>query len=163
MQRRFEAGGRADFEEEEAALERISCVIHTDGACKGNPGPAGVGFTISDASGAEILTFAEYIGHATNNAAEYRALIRGLEEASRLGFQRVKAVTDSQLMCRQVRGEYRVKNERLAELHAQAVRLMRSFERAEIVDVKREANADADRLASGIVKRHLSRRGAGSV
>ncbi len=132
--------------------------IHTDGACKGNPGPAGIAYTIQDGRGETLLWRAEYIGKATNNIAEYRALICALHEAADRGCANVRVYTDSQLMAMQVTGGYQTRNAALKELRDEVRRMFQKFESAEIAYVRREANKEADRLASGIVKQHLSSR-----
>lgn len=139
-------------------MKPTTYTIHTDGACKGNPGPAGIAYTIQDDRGETLFWRAEFIGTATNNIAEYRALISALHEAAGRGCANVTIYTDSQLMARQVTGEYQTRNAVLKELRDEVRRMFGKFERAEIAYVKREANKEADRLASGIVKQHLSSR-----
>jgi ribonuclease HI len=126
-------------------------IVYTDGAARGNPGPAGAGVCIRDPRGKLIVECADYIGEATNNVAEYRALILGLEEARRLGAAVIEMRADSELVVRQMLGEYRVRNEALQELHARAKELQRTFEHVEYVHVRREDNRDADRLANRAV------------
>lgn len=129
-----------------ASLRKL--VVYTDGAARGNPGPAGAGVCIRDARGNVIEERASYLGEATNNVAEYEALLLGLDEAQRLGGTRVEIRSDSELVVRQMLGEYRVRNARLKELHARAKSLERVFARVEYVHVRREENRDADRLAN---------------
>jgi ribonuclease HI len=130
-------------------------VISTDGASRGNPGHAAVAFVIRDPDGRTISSHAEYIGVASNNVAEYTALIRALEQAHWMGFRRVRVHTDSELMVKQFNGAYRVKDERLARLHADAKTLFQAFDAVELRHVPREQNRDADALASDAVRAHL--------
>ncbi len=139
-------------------MKPIIYTIYTDGACKGNPGPAGIAYTIQDDRGETLIWRAEYIGKATNNIAEYRALIGALHEAAEMGCGNVMVYTDSQLMAMQVTGGYQTRNAILKELRDEVLRLFQKFESAKIAYVRREANKEADRLASGIVKQHLSSR-----
>lgn len=123
-------------------------IIHTDGASRGNPGESAIGVRICKSDGTVVEEIAEHIGRATNNAAEYAALVRGLERARALGARRVRVLTDSELMVRQVNGIYSVKNEGLVPLFRAARSLMGSFERVRVDHVPREQNRDADRLAN---------------
>lgn len=122
--------------------------ISTDGASKGNPGPAGIGVVIRDDSGKTIREISENIGQATNNFAEYTALIRGLAEALQMGFTHVTVTTDSELMARQVNGRYQVKNPGIIPLYEAARDLMGKFTSALVVHVTRDKNKEADKLAS---------------
>ena len=126
--------------------------IAVDGASKGNPGPAGIGIVISDESGKVIKEISEYIGDATNNIAEYTALIRGLSEALDRGVSHVVVNTDSELMARQISGRYRVKNEGLLPLFESVLDLMGKFKTASINHVTRDKNKQADKLASKSIK-----------
>ena len=126
--------------------------LYTDGACSGNPGPAGIGYVVLDADGQELAAVGAAIGHATNNIAEYTALLKGLEHCRALGARRVEVVSDSELMVRQLLGVYRVKNPRMAPLHAQAVALAAGFEQVSYRHVLRGENARADGLASGAIR-----------
>ena len=121
--------------------------IAVDGASKGNPGPAGIGIVISDESGNVLKEISEYIGEATNNVAEYTALIRGLFEAFEMGFSHVVVNTDSELLARQINGQYRVKNEGIVPLFESALDLLGKFKTASVNQVAREKNKRADRLA----------------
>lgn len=123
-------------------------VINVDGAAKGNPGPAGIGVAISDHSGKVVKQISENIGHATNNFAEYTALIRGLSEASALGFDEVAVYTDSELMARQIAGRYQVKADGLVPLYESALCLLGRFKSASVDHVPRARNKVADKLAS---------------
>lgn len=121
--------------------------IYTDGSATPNPGPAGIGIAILDESDAVIFEASHSIGRATNNQAEYRAVIKGLEQAARLGADHVELRSDSELLVRQVKGEYRVRNPGLKPLHGQALRLMGAFQSCNIVHIPREQNRAADALS----------------
>ena len=122
--------------------------VYSDGAARGNPGPAGAGVRIEDARGRRVSEAARYLGEATNNVAEYRALILGLELARELGASEVELRADSELIIRQMTGEYRVRNVRLQELHRQAQALEQAFRSVGYVHIRREQNRAADRLAN---------------
>ena len=123
-------------------------VVHVDGGARGNPGPAAIGVVLSDPSGELLATFSETIGEATNNVAEYRALLRGLELASEHGAREVRVINDSELIARQVSGVYKVKHAAMQELHARAQALLRDFDAWSIESVPRAQNAQADRLVN---------------
>jgi ribonuclease HI len=123
-------------------------VLHVDGGARGNPGPAAIGVVISDPDGAVIEELAETIGTATNNTAEYRALIRGLERAAELGAGEVRIVNDSELIAKQVNRIYRVKHPAMAELYAETQRALARFGSWSIRSVPRAQNADADALVN---------------
>lgn len=125
--------------------------IYFDGACKGNPGPAAIGVVIFQAEKV-IQEISEHIGEATNNIAEYSALIRALEEARALKARRIHFFTDSELVFKQVTGSYQVKNPTLQDLFAQVADLSKSFEGIEIKHIPRAQNAHADKLASSALK-----------
>lgn len=122
--------------------------LRTDGGARGNPGPAGAGFVLEDASGAIVRSGARYLGVATNNVAEYEALIWGLRTAQHHGVSRLRVCADSELVVKQVNGAYRVKNEGLKPLFAKVCGLLRHFESVDVVHVRREHNAAADALAN---------------
>jgi ribonuclease HI len=125
-----------------------SVVLYVDGGARGNPGPSGIGIVIEDAERNELARANDYIGVATNNAAEYRALLLGLEKARALGAREVAIVNDSQLVERQVSGDYRVKSADLRPLHEQVMDALRGFERWSIRSVPREQNELADTLVN---------------
>jgi ribonuclease HI len=130
-------------------------VIHTDGAARGNPGPAGIGAVVRDASTGEILAeIAEYLGIRTNNAAEWRAVERGLEEARRLGATHVDLRMDSQLFARQISGLYRVRHADLRPFHERVMRLLGTFAGYTVGHIPRELNRDADLLSNVAIDRH---------
>lgn len=135
------------------AVLGASAVIYCDGASSGNPGPAAIGVLISDSAGRELLAWGEGIGRATNNVAEYRAAVAGLEKALELGACSVELCADSELLIRQIRGEYRVKNAGLRPLHAKVLELLARFERWSASYVPRERNSRADALAAAAVKK----------
>jgi ribonuclease HI len=123
-------------------------VAHVDGGARGNPGPAAIAAVLADPDGTVLDERAETIGRATNNVAEYRALLLGIDRAVALAAREVELVGDSELIVRQVRGEYRVKDAALRELHAQVKAALASFDRWSIRNVPREDNAHADRLVN---------------
>ncbi len=123
-------------------------VLHVDGGARGNPGPAAIGVVISDSAGATLEEMGERIGVATNNVAEYRALLRGLERASALGASEVRIVNDSELVAKQLTGAYKVKHPAMQALHASAKQALSAFERWQIRTVPRAQNARADALVN---------------
>jgi ribonuclease HI len=127
-----------------------------DGGARGNPGPAGVGVVVVDDSGNELDRANEYIGETTNNVAEYRALLLGLDRARALGVRELEIVNDSELIARQLTGEYRVKKEELRLLHAQARQALGAFERWSIRSVPRAKNEVADALVNEAVDARAS-------
>ncbi|MBI2298834.1 MAG: ribonuclease HI family protein [Armatimonadetes bacterium] len=126
--------------------------LYTDGACSGNPGPAGIGYVILGPDGTELQAVGAAIGRATNNIAEYTAHLRGLAACRELGASTVDVVSDSELMVRQLTGRYRVKDAKLAELHAEALRLAREFEKVTWEHTLRGGNSRADGLAAGAIR-----------
>lgn len=122
--------------------------LFTDGGARGNPGPAAFGYVLEAEDGTVLAAHGERIGVATNNVAEYRALIAGLEKALELAVGEVEVVSDSELLVKQMRGEYRVKNEGLRELSVQATRLGRQLGSVEFRHVRRERNTRADGLVN---------------
>jgi ribonuclease HI len=128
-------------------------VVHVDGGARGNPGPAAIGIVVSDPAGEVVATFSDTIGEATNNVAEYRALLRGLELAAEHGAREVTLVNDSELVARQLTGVYKVKHSAMQDLHRQAIQLLRGFDAWSIESVPRAQNADADRLVNEALDR----------
>ena len=122
--------------------------LSTDGGARGNPGPAAFAYVLEAEDGTVLAAHGETIGVATNNVAEYSGLIAGLEKAHELGVRDVEVVSDSELMVKQMRGEYRVKNEALQELSSQAARLARKIGSVTYTAVRREHNELADRLVN---------------
>jgi ribonuclease HI len=123
-------------------------IAHVDGGARGNPGPAAAACVISSPAGELMAERTQLLGTATNNVAEYRALLLGLECARELGANEVEVVGDSELIAKQVRGLYKVKHEALRPLHRQAMDALRAFERWSIRTVPRAQNADADALVN---------------
>jgi len=126
----------------------VSAKLSTDGGARGNPGPAAFAYVLEAEDGTVLAAHGETIGVATNNVAEYSGLIAGLEKAHELGLREVVVVSDSELMVKQMRGEYRVKNEALRELSLQAARLARAIGSVTYTAVRREHNELADRLVN---------------
>jgi ribonuclease HI len=122
--------------------------LYTDGAARGNPGPAGLGMVIEDDQGLRLWGGCSYVGTATNNRAEYLALITGLGKAAEWRPDRLEVFLDSQLVVEQVTGRWKVKHADLRPLHEQAVRLLRGFPRVTVSHVPRERNRGADALAN---------------
>lgn len=123
-------------------------IIYIDGASRGNPGEAAFGIHVTDSSGAERKALYGYLGRASNNVAEYQALIHALQWALRQGARRVSVFSDSELVVRQIEGRYKVKHPDMIPLHRQAVSLLHRFEKAAVGHVRREQNREADRLAN---------------
>ncbi|HXZ32141.1 MAG TPA: ribonuclease HI family protein [Terriglobales bacterium] len=130
-------------------------VAYTDGGARGNPGPAGYGVLIRDESGRDIGKLSEYLGHQTNNFAEYQALIAALEYAVEHGHRALKVVSDSELLVQQIRGIYKVKNATLQHLHARARQLIRRLDWFSIEHVLRGKNREADRLANAAMDKGM--------
>jgi len=126
----------------------VKVVVHVDGGARGNPGPAAIGVVVSGPDGEVLEEVAERIGVATNNVAEYRALLRGLERARALGAREVEVVNDSELVARQVAGAYKVKHPAMKPLHAEAIAALSEFDRWKVRSVRRADNARADELVN---------------
>jgi len=125
--------------------------IYIDGASKGNPGPAGIGVIIIDA-GQVVRNISVYLGHATNNYAEYTALIHALQEALLLKAEKIVINTDSELVCRQINGLYKVRSAEIMALYLQAKRLIPAFKEVSVRHIPRENNKGADKLANQAVQ-----------
>ncbi|MEO6796580.1 MAG: ribonuclease HI family protein [Candidatus Dormibacter sp.] len=125
-----------------------SVVVHTDGASRGNPGPASIGIVIARTDGKVLLELGEALGTTTNNVAEYTAVIRALEQAVKLGAKRARVMMDSQLVVRQLNGSYRVKHAEMIPLYRRVLELIQRFEAVTFEHVPREENVEADRLAN---------------
>jgi ribonuclease HI len=123
-------------------------VVNVDGGARGNPGPAAIAAVLSRPDGEVLERHGERIGHATNNVAEYRALMLGLERARSRGAREVELVCDSELVVRQVQGEYKVRDEVLHRLHKQVIRALAEFDSWSIRQVRREENETADALVN---------------
>jgi ribonuclease HI len=126
----------------------VKLIVHVDGGARGNPGPAAIGVVVSDSDGNLIDELGEPIGPATNNVAEYRAVLRGIEWARGLGADEVEIVNDSELVARQLTGAYKVKHPSMRPLHSEATAALGAFERWSIRTVPREQNARADELVN---------------
>ena len=122
--------------------------LSTDGGARGNPGPAAFGYVLEADDGNVLAAHGEAIGRATNNVAEYRGLVAGMAKAAELGVRELEVVSDSELLVKQMRGEYRVKNEALKELWEDASHLERKFARVRYTAVRRAHNELADRLVN---------------
>jgi ribonuclease HI len=122
--------------------------VHVDGGARGNPGPAAIGVVVSDSRGRVLDELGERIGVATNNVAEYRAMLRGLQRAAELGAREVEVVNDSELVARQLRGVYKVKHPSMKPLYQEAMSALRGFDRWEVRSVPRAENARADALVN---------------
>ena len=131
-------------------------LIHTDGAARGNPGPAGLGAVLQDAeTGQVIVELARYLGEQTNNVAEWTAVQDALEEALRQGARQVDLRTDSQLVARQITGRYRVKHPNLKPIYARVMALLAQFDGYTVGHVPRELNGHADRLSNVAIDRRV--------
>ncbi len=122
--------------------------IEFDGGSRGNPGPAGIGVVLRSQDGTPLVTLGRFIGRATNNVAEYRALITGLEQATQFGAKRILIRGDSELIIKQMRGEYRVKNPDLRELYDEAQSILQEFDNSRLEHNLRDKNKLADKLAN---------------
>jgi ribonuclease HI len=137
-----------------SAAEHGTLVMHIDGASRGNPGEAGFGIHVQDLS--RTVELYGYLGQATNNVAEYQALLHALRYALARGARQVEVRSDSELVVRQIEGRYRVKHPGLAPLHRESMDLLARFEQARVRHVAREENRDADRLANRALDRRES-------
>jgi len=126
----------------------VKVVLHVDGGARGNPGPAAIGVVVSSSQGEVLDEVAETIGMATNNVAEYRALLRGVERARALGATEVEIVHDSELVAKQLTGAYKVKHPAMKPLHAEAIAALRRFDTWRVRSVPRAQNARADELVN---------------
>jgi ribonuclease HI len=133
-------------------------VAHSDGGARGNPGPAGYGVVIEDESRRKVAQLSEYLGHQTNNFAEYQGLIAALEYALLHEPKALKVISDSELLVRQIKGIYKVKNPTLKDLHARAQELIGKLEWFSIGHALREHNQEADRLANEAMDKGMGRR-----
>jgi ribonuclease HI len=136
-------------------------IAHSDGGARGNPGPAGYGVVIEDESGRKVAALSEYLGHQTNNFAEYQGLIAALEYALKHGHKALKLISDSELLVRQIKGIYKVKNATLQDLHGRAKELIAHLDWFSIGHALREHNQEADRLANEAMDKGMGRAGMG--
>ncbi len=140
------------------SLDQGYLVANVDGGARGNPGPSGYGVVIEDELGRPVAELSEYLGRQTNNYAEYSGLLASLSYALRHGFKALKVVSDSELMVKQINGQYKVSSPTLKELHGQAMKLIDQFECFEIKHVLREKNREADRLANLAMDRGIAKK-----
>jgi ribonuclease HI len=150
------AGTKHLFEARENPPEHY-LIAHSDGGARGNPGPAGYGVVVQDESGRKVATLSEYLGYQTNNFAEYQGLIAALEYAIQHGPKALKVISDSELLVRQIKGIYKVKNATLQELHGRAKDLISQLEWFSIGHALREHNQEADRLANDAMDKGTGR------
>src|ERR1700747_1223088 len=132
-------------------------IAHSDGGARGNPGPAGYGVVIQDESGRKVAALSEYLGHQTNNFAEYQGLIAALEYALQRGPKALKLISDSELLVRQIKGIYKVKNATLQDIHGRAKELINQLDWFSICHALREQNRDADLLANEAMDKGMGR------
>jgi len=132
-------------------------IAHSDGGARGNPGPAGYGVVIQDQSGRKVADLSEYLGHQTNNFAEYQGLIAALEYTLQHGPKALKLISDSELLVRQIKGIYKVKNSTLKDLHGRAKELIAQLDWFSIGHALREHNTEADRLANEAMEKGTGR------
>ena len=150
------AGTKPLFESRENPPEHY-LIAHSDGGARGNPGPAGYGVVIKDESGRKVAALSEYLGHQTNNFAEYQGLIAALEYAIKHGPKALKLISDSELLVRQIKGIYKVKNATLQDLHGRAKELIAQLDWFSIGHAFREQNQEADRLANDAMDKGMGR------
>ncbi len=148
--------GKPLFESRENPPEHY-LIAHSDGGARGNPGPAGYGVVIKDESGRKVAALSEYLGHQTNNFAEYQGLIAALEYAIEHGPKALKLISDSELLVRQIKGIYKVKNAVLQDLHGRAKELIAQLEWFSIGHAFREQNQEADELANAAMDKGMGR------
>jgi len=122
--------------------------VASDGAARGNPGPAGAGAVLWDEQGRVLERLGKYLGRQTNNVAEYQALLLGVRRAQELGAEELEVVADSELMIRQLSGAYQVKAPALRELHSEALSLLKAFRKVKLVHVPRAQNVEADEMSN---------------
>ncbi|MFH2063464.1 MAG: ribonuclease HI family protein [bacterium] len=130
-------------------------IIHTDGGARGNPGPSGIGVLIEDQDGNTVLEHSRYLGEVTNNQAEYTAVIDALEHSKERGAEELEFYLDSELVVRQLNGDYRVKDRDLAKLFLKVWNLKSSFRKVTFTHIRREQNKRADRLANEAMDRGM--------
>ena len=128
-------------------------IIYTDGGARGNPGPGGIGAVIYDANKKKLAEVSEHVGHVTNNQAEYKAVIAALEKAKELGAEELEFYLDSELVVKQLKREYKVKNQDLAPLFLKIYNLEMGFKKISFKHIPREMNKEADALANKAMDR----------
>jgi ribonuclease HI len=150
------AGSKPLFESRENPPEHY-LIAHSDGGARGNPGPAGYGVVIKDETGRKVAALSEYLGHQTNNFAEYQGLIAALEYAIKHGPKALKLISDSELLVRQIKGIYKVKNAVLQDLHGRAKELIAQMDWFSVGHAFREQNQEADQLANEAMDKGMGR------
>jgi ribonuclease HI len=135
----------------------LHLIAYSDGGARGNPGPAGYGVVIQDQAGRKVAALSEYLGHQTNNVAEYQGLIAALEYATTHDHKAIKVISDSELLVRQIKGIYKVKNAALQDLHARAKELIAQLDWFSIGHVLRGKNQEADELANAAMDKGMGR------
>jgi ribonuclease HI len=161
--RRERAAAAAEAEKQEQAViaevaaqaRPVHTRLYCDGAARGNPGPAGAGAVIVNPAGHIVAKVGKFLGDETNNVAEYMGLILGLKRAKAMGIKELEVLADSELVVKQVKGEYAVKAEHLAPLHAEAVALFKGFDLIEIRHIPREENGQADAMSNRAIDERL--------
>ncbi|WP_457573225.1 ribonuclease HI family protein [Desulfolithobacter sp.] len=154
------AAGKTEPLPKQHRAPRGTCRLYTDGASRGNPGRAGAGIVLLDDSDRELTTKAVYLGTCTNNVAEYRALLIGLQAAREEGCRRVEIFMDSELIVRQLQGRYQVKSAALKPLFTEVRQLLHSFDSWKVLHVPRAQNRRADELANQGIDNHQQLQGA---
>jgi ribonuclease HI len=158
--KRERAAAAAEAEREQAAAEAVTArPVHTrlycDGASRGNPGPAGAGAVIVSPEGHIVAKVGKFLGEETNNVAEYMGLILGLKRAKAMGIKELEVLADSELVVKQVNGDYAVKAEHLQPLHAEARALLKAFDQIEVRHIPREENGQADAMSNRAIDERL--------
>src|SRR5271165_526437 len=162
--RPFPVPGKSRYRSQEMPGGRIDTspegylVAYIDGGARGNPGPAGYGVVFEDEVGRPVAELSEFLGRQTNNYAEYSALLAALNYTLRHGFKALKVVSDSELLVKQINGQYKVSNPTLKELHGRAMKLIDELEYCEVSHVLREKNREADRLANLAMDRGIAKK-----
>ncbi len=131
-------------------------IIYSDGGARGNPGPAGIGCVLKDESGHNVAEIYKYIGETTNNQAEYRAILFGVEKAKDMGAEEIDCYLDSELVVKQLNREYKVKNKDLAPLFTKIYNLSMGFKKVKFTHIRRELNSEADSLANKAMDEKLN-------
>ncbi|MFO0594802.1 MAG: ribonuclease HI family protein [Myxococcaceae bacterium] len=147
------AGGVPDEVPAAPTWQRLR--LYSDGAARGNPGPAGAGAVLVEPSGQVVDKLGKFLGHQTNNFAEYHGLLLGLKRARELGVREVEVFADSELMIRQLGGRYQVKSPSLRPLYEEALKVLNEFERVKLVHVPREMNRAADEMSNRAIEERM--------
>lgn len=140
----------------EKSSHQKKLILYVDGAARGNPGPAGIGAVICSSRGKELKRISEYLGEATNNVAEYSALIFALQEAKKYRAEWIKIYADSQLLVQQLKGEYKIKNRTLKLFFERAKHLMSPYQKVELFYISRAKNKGADKIANEAIEKYLA-------